>query len=99
MLVESDRLQRRWVKVVPHIVDTLLLTSALIMVFWSGQYPFVQSWLTAKVIALIVYIALGTIALKRGKTKEMRSGALLAAIVTFAYIVSVALTRQAMIFT
>lgn len=99
MLVESDRLQRRWVKVVPHIVDTLLLTSALIMVFWSGQYPFVQLWLTAKVIALIVYIALGTIALKRGKTKAVRSGALLAAIVTFAYIVSVALTRQAMIFT
>ena len=99
MLVESEMLQRRWVKVVPHIVDTLLLTSALIMVFWSGQYPFVQSWLTAKVIALIVYIALGTIALKRGKTKAVRSGALLAAIVTFAYIVSVALTRQAMIFT
>lgn len=99
MLIESDRLQRRWVKVVPHIVDTLLLTSALIMVFWSGQYPFVQLWLTAKVIALIVYIALGTIALKRGKTKAVRSGALLAAIVTFAYIVSVALTRQAMIFT
>lgn len=99
MLVESDMLQRRWVKVVPHIVDTLLLTSALIMVSWSGQYPFVQSWLTAKVIALIVYIALGTIALKRGKTKVMRSGALLAAIVTFAYIVSVALTKQAMIFT
>ena len=99
MLVESDRLQRRWVKVVPHIVDTLLLTSALIMVFWSGQYPFVQLWLTAKVIALIVYIALGTIALKRGKTKAVRSGALLAAIVTFAYIVSVALTRQTMIFT
>ena len=99
MLVESEMLQRRWVKVVPHIVDTLLLTSALIMVFWSGQYPFVQSWLTAKVIALIVYIALGTIALKRGKTRAVRSGALLAAIVTFAYIVSVALTRQAMIFT
>ena len=99
MLAESDMLQRRWVKVVPHIVDTLLLTSALIMVFWSGQYPFVQSWLTTKVIALIVYIALGTIALKRGKTKAMRSGALLAAIVTFAYIVSVALTRQATIFT
>ena len=69
------------------------------MVFWSGQYPFAQSWLTAKVIALIVYIALGTIALKRGKTKAVRSGALLAAIVTFAYIVSVALTRQAIIVT
>ena len=97
MLRESDLLQQRWVKVVPHVVDTLLLTSALIMVFWSGQYPFVQSWLTAKLLALIAYIGLGTIALKRGKTKTVRSWALLAAMTTFAYIVAVALTRQAMI--
>ena len=60
-------LQQRWVKIVPHVVDTLLLVSALTLVFWSDQYPFEQPWLTAKVLALIVYIALGTIALKRGK--------------------------------
>ena len=79
----------------PHVVDTLLLTSALVLVFWSGQYPFVQAWLTAKVLALVVYIVLGTIALKRGKTKGVRSFALLAALATFAYIVAVALTRNA----
>ena len=95
MLLDSPMLQRRWVKVVPHVVDTLLLTSALVLVFWSGQYPFVQAWLTAKVLALVVYIVLGTIALKRGKTKGVRSFALLAALATFAYIVAVALTRNA----
>ena len=97
MLPESPMLQRRWVKVVPHVVDTLLLGSALVLVFWSGQYPFVQAWLTAKVLALIVYIVLGTIALKRGKTKGVRTFALLAALATFAYILAVALTRQAAI--
>ncbi|NML86489.1 SirB2 family protein [Polaromonas sp.] len=97
MLAESPMLQRRWVKVVPHVVDTLLLGSALVLVFWSGQYPFVQAWLTAKVLALIAYIVLGTIALKRGKTKGVRTFALLAALATFAYILAVALTRQAAI--
>ena len=97
MLRNSAMLQRRWVKVVPHAVDTLLLTTALIMVFWSGQYPFVQAWLTAKVIALIVYIGLGTVALKRGRTKAARVSALLAALAVFAYIVAVALTRQVLV--
>ena len=95
MLLDSPLLQRRWVKVVPHVVDTLLLTSALGLVFWSGQYPFVQAWLTAKVLALVVYIVLGTVALKRGKTRGVRAFALLAALATFAYIVAVALTRDA----
>ncbi|WP_041376577.1 SirB2 family protein [Polaromonas naphthalenivorans] len=97
MLADSPMLQRRWVKVVPHAVDTLLLASALVLVFWSGQYPFVQPWLTAKVLALVAYIVLGTVALKRGKTKGVRAFALLAALATFAYIVAVALTRQAAI--
>jgi len=95
MLMDSPMLQRRWVKVVPHGVDTLLLATALVLVFWSGQYPFVQPWLTAKVIALVAYIVLGAIALKRGKSKGVRTFALLAALATFAYIVAVALTRQA----
>lgn len=97
MLLDSPTLQRRWVRTAPHVIDTLLLTSALIMVFWSGQYPFVQNWLTAKVIALLVYIGLGTIALKRGKTKAIRIAAFIGALLVFAYIVGVALTRQATI--
>lgn len=98
MLCESAMLQRRWVRIAPHIVDTLLLASALVMVVWSGQYPFVQNWLTAKVLALIAYIVLGTIALKRGKTKTIRTGAFIAALAVFAYIGSVAMTRQVLVF-
>jgi len=99
MLQASSMLQQRWVKIVPHVVDTLLLVSALTLVFWSGQYPFEQPWLTAKVLALIVYIVLGTIALKRGKTKFIRISAWVAALATFTYIVVVAVTKQALVFT
>lgn len=94
MLQDSALLQQRWAKIVPHAIDTVLLASALVMVFWSAQYPFVEGWLTAKVLALIAYILLGTIALKRGKTKQVRLAAFLAALAVFAYIVKVALTRQ-----
>lgn len=97
MLLDSPALQQRWVRIAPHVIDTLLLASALIMVYWSAQYPFAQNWLTAKVIALLAYIGLGTIALKRGKTRVVRIGAFSGAVLVFAYIVGVALTRQATI--
>ena len=94
MLRDSPRLQQRWVKTVPHIIDTVLLGSALTMAVWSSQYPFVQNWLTAKLLALVAYILLGTIALKRGKTKTVRTIAFVAALAVFAYIIKVAITRQ-----
>ena len=94
MLAGSPLLQRRWVRVAPHLIDTLLLSSALVMVFWSGQYPFVQPWLTAKVLALTLYIILGAIALKRGKSRGARIQAFAAALAVFAYIVAVALSKQ-----
>ena len=94
MLLESPKLQQRWVKIAPHIIDTILLASALTMAVWSSQYPFAQNWLTAKLFALIAYILLGTVALKRGKTKTVRTAAFVAALAVFGYIVKVALTRQ-----
>jgi uncharacterized membrane protein SirB2 len=96
MLSDSPMLRRRWLKIVPHTIDTALLGSALTMVVLSGQYPFVQNWLTAKLFALIAYIVAGTIALKRGKTKGVRLAAFITALLLFAYIVKVALTRQLM---
>lgn len=98
MMRESTMLQNRVVKILPHVVDTILLASALIMVFWSGQYPFVQNWLTVKVFALIAYIVFGTVALKRGRTRSVRVCAFVAAIVVFAYIGLVAMTKQALVF-
>ena len=99
MMRESTMLQHRVAKVLPHVVDTLLLASALIMVFWSEQYPFVQNWLTAKVLALIAYIALGGIALKRGRTKTLRVCAFFAALLVFSYIGLVAITKRALVFS
>lgn len=95
MLMDSPHLQARWVRVLPHVIDTGLLASALTLAWMSAQYPFAQGWLTAKVIGLLAYIGLGTFALKRGKTKAQRSVFLVLALLAFAYIVGVALTRSA----
>ncbi len=56
MLSESAMRQHRLTRVWPHLIDTLLLGSALTMAWMSGQYPFVQGWLTAKLCGLLAYI-------------------------------------------
>jgi len=96
MMRESAMLRRRWVKIVPHLVDTLLLASAVALAVMSHQYPLSNGWLTAKIVGLLIYIGLGTVALKRGKTRRTRVTAWLAAQAVFFYIVAVAITRQAL---
>jgi uncharacterized membrane protein SirB2 len=98
MLRDSPRRRARWVRVAPHIVDTLLLVSAVALTLRLQQYPFVHDWLTAKVLALIAYIVLGAIGLKYGRTRKIRIAAWVAALLTFGYIVAVALTRQVLPF-
>ena len=68
----SPIMRQRWVKIVPHFVDTLLLASALALAYTIGQYPFVDAWLTAKFFGLVLYILLGSIALKHGKSKSKK---------------------------
>jgi len=98
MFAESPMLRQRWVRTVPHVVDTALLASAVALAVWSSQYPLEQAWLTAKVLALIAYIVLGTIALKRGSTKTIRGTAFLAAVLVFMYIAGVARTKNFLLF-
>lgn len=94
MMTASPRLQARWVRIVPHVNDTLLLISGFGLAIMLGQYPLVDGWLTAKLVALIVYIVLGTVALKRGRTKRMRIAAWVAALLVLGYIVAVAVTHN-----
>ena len=95
MLYSPPRLQVRWVRIVPHCVDTILLASA-VWLAWQLGAEGTRGWLVAKVIAVVVYIAAGTMALKRGHTRGVRFGAFIVALFTFAYIVSVALTKSAL---
>ena len=59
------------------------------------QYPFVHGWLTMKVVLLVVYVVLGSYALKRGQTTRVRVICWIAALVVYAFIISVARTHDA----
>ncbi|MDA3878249.1 MAG: SirB2 family protein [Halothiobacillus sp.] len=87
MLKDSPRLKARWVKITPHVVDTVLLLSgvaAAYLMFWRhGVNP---DYVTVMIVGLLAYIVLGLFALKLGKTKAVRSSAWVAAIVLFLYI-------------
>jgi uncharacterized membrane protein SirB2 len=95
MLRECPALQARWVKIAPHIVDTMLLLTALLaawLMFWShGTHP---AFITVKIIGLIVYIVLGLFALKLGKTKTIRLAAFVAALAVYAYLIAVGITMR-----
>lgn len=94
MISGNPLLQHRLTRVLPHIVDSALLLSAITLAVMIEQYPFGAGWVTAKVFGLLAYILLGTLALKRARTRQSRLAALVAAILVYAWIVSVALTKD-----
>ena len=89
-----SKLNRRWVKILPHIVDTVLLVSAIMLSVQLHQYPLTHSWLTAKFFALLAYIILGSIALKRGRTTFARASAFIASLLVLIYIVGTATSKN-----
>jgi uncharacterized membrane protein SirB2 len=81
-------------RIASYAIDTVLLGAAIALVFITRQYPFVDGWLTAKVVLLVVYIVLGSFALKRGRTRAIRIGFWLAALAVFGFIWSVAWAKS-----
>ena len=95
----SSMLRQRWVKIVPHVMDTLLLVSAIALAIGMRQYPGVDAWLTAKVAGLVFYIGFGMMAFRFGKTMRAKISAWVAAQLAFFYIVAVALTHNPLPFS
>lgn len=94
MMSDSPLLQAKLTKILPHIIDTVLLVSAVVLAVQLGLKPGEHPWLLAKIIALFVYIALGVIALKPGRPKAVRITAFVLALVVFAFIVCAALFKS-----
>ena len=94
MMTASTKLQQRWVRVLPHVLDTVFLLVGIGLIMTLHLQVMHSGWLLMKIAALIVYIVLGTIALKRGATRKIRVSAFILAILTFAYITGVALSKS-----
>ena len=91
----SKMMSKKWVKIVPHVNDTILLITAIILAVNLQQYPFTHDWLTAKFIALLLYIIFGMFALKRAKEMKNKIIFFVFSLLTFSYIIGVALNRTA----
>jgi len=97
MIRHSALLQSKWVRILPHINDTILLVSAVALVI-QKQYPISSPWLVAKIIALLLYIGLGMVAFRLGKTRAIKITAYAAAISVFVYIALVATFKTPFLF-
>ena len=91
LLQGSTQLQAKWVKITPHVIDTLLLFSAIAMLVVSQQFP---AWVHVKITLLIVYIGLGLMAFKKAKTQGQKLSFLLAAVAVYVFLISVALAKS-----
>ena len=94
MLYGSPYANNRVVARLSYVIDTVLLTAAVLLAVIIHQYPFVQGWLTVKAVLLAVYIFLGVFALRRGRTPWRRAGYFAAALAVYVFIISVAVTHD-----
>ena len=90
MIAGSPRLEARWVRVVPHVNDTILLLAGVYLATAIGLQP----WIVAKLVALVAYILIGMVAITRGRTKAVRIAAWIAAQCVFLYILAVAVRKH-----
>jgi uncharacterized membrane protein SirB2 len=93
----SGLLQHKFLKIAPHVVDTFLLLSAVGLMVTIQQYPFVNPWLTEKLIGVLAYIALGVMAFK-GRTATLRVFAFVGALGWMVLVVKVAITKTPVLF-
>jgi uncharacterized membrane protein SirB2 len=88
------RVRSTFVRIAPHVVDSVLLASAIALALLIRANPLTLPWLSAKLIALVLYIVAGNVALGAGRSFAVRCGAFFAALSIYAYIVAVAITRN-----
>ncbi|MDH3469143.1 MAG: SirB2 family protein [Gammaproteobacteria bacterium] len=93
LIAGSERTRRLSIRILPHVVDTILLASAIGLVLVTRQFPGTHDWLTAKVCALVLYIIIGMIAFRFARRRSLQIAAWVIAQVVFLYIVAVAIGR------
>lgn len=95
MLCDSSLLRQRWVRIMPHIIDAVLLASGLYLAVTFYDFPTsYRPWIVAKLVGLLAYVVVGVIALRRGRTKPIRVSAFIVSLLIFGYIVLVAVTKM-----
>ena len=93
-LANSALVDHAALRLASYTIDSTLLTAALMLATILHQYPFVQGWLTAKILLLVAYIVLGGFALRRARTRLARGVCLIAALAVLLFMASIAYTHD-----
>lgn len=99
LLRSSPLLQAKWVKILPHVVDTVLLISAATLCVLIGQYPMADSWLTQKLLFVILYILMGFLTLKWANTTALRWFGFIGALTCIMLAAKIAVLKQGLFFS
>ena len=94
MLTGNALLNAKLTRILPHVVDTLFLVSGVALLVLLDGGPLTQAWMLTKIGGLVAYIALGMLALRRGRTEGIRNAAFVAAVAVFAYTYGIALSKS-----
>lgn len=96
--IKPELLQKKLLKILPHVIDTVLLASAVALCIILSQYPIQMAWLTEKVVGVILYILMGLWTLKWARNLPMRWIGFVGALTWLAIIGKVAVTKQPVFF-
>jgi uncharacterized membrane protein SirB2 len=94
MFIDSPYLRHKVVLITPHLVDTVFLLSGFSIAFWLDLALFDHAWLMTKLMLLMFYLLFVGVALSRGSTKKVRISAFLMALLTFSYMIGIALSKS-----
>ena len=93
-LNHSQWFKKRWARSISQYNDATLLFSGIGMAVMIEQYPFVNSWLTAKFLMMIVYIILGMLAFHWLQQQTQKMMLWSVALLVYGYIVGVAINKD-----
>ena len=97
-LKSSQQLDKKWVKILPHVVDTFLLLLGLVLMMKLALNPFEQMWLGEKLLAVVAYIFTGYYTLKLAKKRMLQVIGYLGAVGWLILVVKLAATKTPILF-
>ncbi|KGJ91056.1 SirB2 family protein [Thalassotalea sp. ND16A] len=98
LMTNPDKLKQKWLKICPHVIDTLLFTLGIIMMVTYSLYPGQVDWMTEKLVAVVAYIFTGYYTLKLARNNTMRVIGYLGAMGWVILVARIAMTKQNFLF-
>lgn len=98
LLKRPEALQNKFLKVFPHVIDTILFILGIVMMVQFSFYPTTQPWMAEKLLAVCAYIYTGYFTLKKARNNAMRWFGFFASLGWMVLIARIAMTKMNYLF-